>query len=634
MVCASVLNGRIYRAAFLPLLFALAIAGFSLTDRPAALTSNLAPYAFEGTRAFAEAQQLAARYPDRAPGGPGDSALAAYVAEQLRNLGGTTGAAFVVQESSSEAQTIDGPRSLRTVLARRAGTSGGSAIVIVAHRDAAAAPARGELAATAVMLGLARVLASSETRRTIVLVSTSGGSGGDGGAADLAAHAATWAGGPVDGAIVLGDLAAGPGDARDALFLGSFANTPGGAPELLQRTVAQALAGQLGRPPRAPTLLARLAQLAFPLPAGEQGPLNAAAVPAVLVQAGGELPSPGAGSPDAAQLEALGRGVLASVYALDAGPDIASAAPATPETSLPVAHKLLPAWAVRLVVLALLAPPLLTAGDGLARWRRRRLLAPGGYAVSFARAVWWVGACGLPFLLCALFVRALGALGAFPAPRPPLVRAALALHGGALLAVLAVLLLFALVWLLWPSALRRLALPVVPDREVGALALLLVLGALAVLVWVVDPFAALLLVPALHLWLGLAAPAPRARRHVLATVAGPLVLAMLGAAPLVLLLAFYAHRFALGLGGFAHTGLLLLASDRVGLAGALLWSVAAGCLAGAALLALGGARAAAAVPPPPPTDPVEPWRESISIRGPLSYAGPGSLGGTESALRH
>ena len=66
------LNGRIYRAAFLPLLFALAIAGFSLSDRPAPLSSSLAPGAFEGARAFAELQRLAARFPNRRPGGRGD----------------------------------------------------------------------------------------------------------------------------------------------------------------------------------------------------------------------------------------------------------------------------------------------------------------------------------------------------------------------------------------------------------------------------------------------------------------------------------------------------------------------------------------------------------------------------------
>ncbi len=627
MVFASVLNVRIYRAAFLPLLFALAIAGFSLADRPAPLTSTLAPDAFAGAHALAESQQLATLYPGRRPGSAGDLALAAYIAGELRSLGGMANGGFTVQESSSEAQTIAGRRTLRTVVARRAGTTGAGAIVIVAHRDAASAAARSELSATAVLLALARVFATSETRRTIVLVSTSGGSGGNAGAADFAAHATAWADGPVDCAIVLGDLAAA---SSRPPALAPFSDTPGSAPELLQRTVAQALAAQLGRAPASPTLLERLAQLTFPLPAGEQGPLNARGLPAVLVQAGGELPPAAAVPVNAGQLEVLGRGVLASVYALDAGPDIAPGAAGVPETSLPVARKLLPAWAVSLLVLTLLLPPLLTAGDGLARLRRQRLLAPAS-GVSLARATAWVAACGLPFLLCALFVFALGALDAFPAPRPPVAPAALPLGDGALLAALAAVLLFALAWLLWPAALRRIALPLIPDGATGAPALVLVLGALALLVWAIDPFTALLFVPALHLWLLLAAPAaPAARRGGLAPVLAAVALAVLGAVPLALLVAFYAHHFALGPGGVAHTALLLLASGRVGLAGAVLWSLAAGCLAAALLLALGSARAGSAGPPPAAS--VEPRHDPVTIRGPLSYAGPGSLGGTESAL--
>ena len=62
---------------------------------------------------------------------------------------------------------------------------------------------RAELSGTAALLELARVFAARETQRTIVLVSTSGGSGGDAGAADFAAHVH----GPFDAAIVLGDLA-------------------------------------------------------------------------------------------------------------------------------------------------------------------------------------------------------------------------------------------------------------------------------------------------------------------------------------------------------------------------------------------------------------------------------------------
>jgi len=69
----------------------------------------------------------------------------------------------------------------------------------------------------------------------------------------------------------------------------------------------------------------------------------------------------------------------------------------------------------------------------------------------------------------------------------------------------------------------------------------------------------------------------------------------------------------------------ILAAGPIGLGGAILWSLAFGCAAAAAMLALIPMRAPASVRAPDGAP--------VTIRGPLSYAGPGSLGGTESALR-
>jgi hypothetical protein len=178
---------------------------------------------------------------------------------------------------------------------------------------------------------------------------------------------------------------------------------------------------------------------------------------------------------------------------------------------------------------------------------------------------------------------------------------------------------------------RQLALPVRPRADPAGLALVLVLGALAVVVWALDPYTALLLVPALHLWLLLAEP-ERSRAGGAASGRGAaLGLVALGAAPLVLLIAFYAHRLGLGAGETAHTAILLLAAGRVGLLGAVLWSVALGCLAAALMLALADESSRALDRGEP--EEVFPGGAPPPIRGPMSYAGPGSLGGTESALR-
>ena len=127
-------------------------------------------------------------------------------------------------------------------------------------------------------------------------------------------------------------------------------------------------------------------------------------------------------------------------------------------------------------------------GDGLARLRRR-----GGCR-------WGDGWCGR-WHARSRFSRArssrslLGALGAIPAPRPPVSPAALPFDGAALEAVLASALVLVLAWLGWPALMRRLRLPVRPRSDAAALGTLLVLGGLTVVVWVFDPLTALLLVP-------------------------------------------------------------------------------------------------------------------------------------------
>ncbi len=612
------LNGRIYRAAFLPLLGAVVIAGFSLTGRTAPLASNLTPQAFEGTRAFASLQGVAKRFPDRSPGGAEDQALALYVARTLRGLGNPATGGFAVTVHSFRAQTVAGERTLTTVIAQRPGTTGETPLVVLAHRDAAGRGAEAELSGTAVLLELARVLAAGETRRTIVLVSTSGGSGGNAGAADFAANAGEAlggaTGGSLDAALVLGDLA---GTSLHPPLVAAFSGGPGSAPALLQSTVAAALTAQAGVQAGAPSTLAQLAHLVFPLPAGEQAPLDARGLPAVLLGVGGERAPPASEPVSAARLEGFGRAALAAVYALDGEAEV----PSGLEAGLSIQHKAIPEWALRLVVAALLLPALLALGDGLARLRRR--------AEPVGRWVVWALACALPFLAGALFAIALGRLHAIPAPRPAVSPAALPLDRAALEAVLATALVLVLAGLGWPAAMRRLGVPRRPSGEDAAvLAPLLVLGALAAVVWVLAPLTALLLVLPLHVWLVFASPLrPPPGRVPL----GALGLVALGAAPPALLVAFYAAQLGLGPGGVAHTALLLLAGGRVGVMGAALWSVGAGCLTAVLLVAL--------APPPAewpgiggPEDGIG-EREAITVRGPLSYAGPGSLGGTESALR-
>ncbi|HXW58080.1 MAG TPA: M28 family peptidase [Solirubrobacteraceae bacterium] len=596
------LNARLYRAALVPFAFALAIAAFSLGPSPPGYTSPLAPDAFSGQTAFAELGQLAHEFPQRRPGESGDAALALRVADTIRGLGGTAGGGFSVDIRRLRADTIDGERPLVTVIAQRAGSTGEAPIVIMAHRDAAAGGAEAELSGTAALLELARVFASGETKRTIVLVSTTGGSAGDAGAANFAAHAS----GPFDAAIVLGDLAGARAHKPSVVpYSAGF----GSAPLQLQRTVSGAITREAASAPGSPSVLGQLSHLAFPLTPGEQGPLDAAGIPAVLVQVSGER-GPSAREPVSAQrLEGYGRGVLGAVYALDAAPDL----PTAMQTGVLVHGQTIPEWAWRLLVGTLLLAPLAVTVDWWARARRRR--------EALARPTLWALACALPFLLAAVFARALGLLGALPsAPAAPAVSTALPFDSLAARAVAATLLVLALAWALWPLAVRRLGLDVARGSDTPGLALMIVLVTLCVVVWALDPYAALLLVLGAHVALLIASPPLRPRPL------GALGLIALALVPLLALVAFYAHELGLGPGAVAWTAVRLLAGGHVSIPVAALWSVAFGCAAAAAMLAFS--------PPAPEAGPRGPGTEMrITIRGPRSYAGPGSLGGTESALR-
>lgn len=592
-------DGRIYRVAFVPLLLTLAVVGFSLTGRPAALRSTLAPDAFDGNRAYAELQMLTKRFPDRRAGGAGDTQLASYIAGVLHGLGAPptgSGSSFQVSTHSFQAQTVDGTRTLTTIIAERPGSTGLAPIAIVAHRDAVARGSAAELSGTAALLELARVFAQSETRRTIVLVSTSGGSGGEGGATDFAGS-----GRSLDAAIVVGDLAGTIAHKPLVLPFSSGQNT---APESLQGTLQSAIAQEVGVAPGEPSASAQLAHLVFPLSTGEEAPLNDEGTPAVLLQVSGER-GPSAGTPvSESRLLNFGRAALTATYALDEGPDIARSQ--TPR--LLFGHKTFPGWAIRLLALALLLPPLIVCVDALARLRRRK--------EPLARWFAWTLSGAMPFFGAALFAILLGALGIVASPATQLHLASLSADGTVLGALAATLLVLVLGFLAWPALVRRMGLPLRPDVEGAGVAALLVALAVGFLAWIFNPFACLLLVAALHLWL-LAAD-PRSRALALGALAVSVI-------PLGLLLLVYARELGLGPVGLAESSVLALAGGQVGVFVALLWSVALGCLL--ALLA----RTLAPIPVSPAAAPRD--FVDISTRGPLTYAGPGSLGGTESALR-
>lgn len=593
------LNPRIYRAAFLPVLLAVLVTAFSLQDRPRAIGTTLAPDAFDGAGTMRQLEDLARRFPDRRPGSEGDRALAAEVERTLRaavqpRVGDAApGGRRLVRSVTRSAQTIDGERDVTTLLATRPGQPG-PGLAIVAHRDAAVGPARAELSATAALLELARVTGDGRLRRTVTFVSTSGGSGGSAGAAAAVRELPR----PVDAVLVLGDLAS-----RDIAkpFVVGWSNGVEQAPMRLTRTVQAAVRRETGSQPGGSRASAQLARLAFPVTLGGQGPLLAAGLPAVLLSASGER-GPAAGAPVVEErLAAFGRSALRATFALDNGPPISE----EPGAYLVTQRKVLPGWAVRVLAGSLLLPVWLAAIDGLARVRRRR--QPVGTGLR------WVLAGALPFAVAGAFSVLLALVGLLPAaPQAPVPGGAIPVEAVALAAVAAV---FVLGWvLLRPAALRALDARRPPATAGHAAAVVLVLALGTAVLWVRNPYAALLLVPAAHLWLLAVAPEVRLPRP------ASLALVLLGLVPLGVAGAALAGQLGLDAPEAVWTALLLVAGGHIGPAAWLGWSVLAGCGVAAALIAV---RLRPDEQPP----------QEVTVRGPLHYAGPGSLGGTESALR-
>src|SRR5262249_52379017 len=212
-----------------------------------------------------------------------------------------------------------------------------------------------------------------------------------------------------------------------------------------ERTVDAAITQEVGSDPGAPSTVGQLAHLAFPFAPGEQGVLDRRGLPAVLVQVSGERGPAQAEPVSAERLQSFGRAVLGAVYALDAAPDVSSAM----QTGLVVQHETIPAWALRLLVGALLLGPLIVLVDALARLRRRREPV----------ALWtlWTLGCAVPFLISAAFAYVLGRLGAVGAASSvPGLPSALPFDGSAAKAVSAIAVVLGLCWLAWLAVMSRL----------------------------------------------------------------------------------------------------------------------------------------------------------------------------------
>jgi hypothetical protein len=593
-----VLDVRVYRAAFAPALIALFVAAFSLADRPGGATTPFAPAGFDGGRAYTLLGELGKEFPRRPPGSDADRALADRVAETFRNNN------FRLSRRTTEERTVRGRQQLETVVGVRPGLSS-RRIVVLAHRDALGSPALAELSGTAALMEMARLFKVRELSSTLVLVSTSGGSAG---AAGARAWAESVADDPIDAVIVMGDVA---GRDTHKPWIVPWSNGEEAAPMGVRRTLESAVRREVGVQAGGSRAIGQWARRALPMTVSEQGEIARAGLPAVLLQASGERgPRPNAEVSED-RIDAFGRSVLRAVTALDRPVSRADQdGPFADEPSgIVTVKRLLPDWAIRLLVGTLLLPPLLTAFDAFFGARRRHL--------PVARWLGWVAAAAAPFLLAWLWIRLLGLTGALDAPLGPVLPDALPLERWNIVALVSAPLVLALAWIgVKRPLVGRLGLPASVSAGGAAAALGLTITGLAALVWVTNPFAAALLVPAAHGWLFAAAPGTRMSSRT------RVALVLIGLVLPALMVLHYGLALDLGPLDLAWLAVIITAGGHVTPLAALFLSVLAGTFVGVVAVVRTRRRIVQNAEPDP-----------ITTRGPIGYAGPGSLGGTESALR-
>jgi hypothetical protein len=288
-----------------------------------------------------------------------------------------------------------------------------------------------------------------------------------------------------------------------------------------------------------------------------------------------------------------------------------------PPSYIQFAGKLMPAWPVRLLALAFLLPALIAGIDAFARARRRREPV----------AVWlvWLASALLPFVLGLALALLLVLVGiARDAPPAPLDPRSVQMDSGAWGSLIATLLAVALAWVLARSSVIRRAATLPDASAPGAACIASLALSLLVLVLVfTNPYAALLLVPAVHLWMLATLTDVRWR--------GGVVMFLLGLVPVALVALYYMVSFGLGPVRAAWYLFLLVTGNATGvLTTACLIVLAAITGSVAAILLARALHGDAAVKPGGGRR--KPQEQQPSIFGPGGHAGPGAIGQARSTL--
>ena len=553
---------RLYRLAFAPALLAVVAVMFSLEGRAEPLEPAVPPGSFEGGRAAATAQQIAAAAPEREPGSAGDAEVADLVAGRFGEI-----RAGSVSEQRFET-TYDGDEiELRNVLLTLPGDAA-NVVVVLAPRNSARGPgAATTAAATGVLVELANVLGVSGHAKTYVLASTPGDGASATGAAELVEGLPD--ADAVEAVIVISQP--GAAEPRQPYVVASSSGEASPSVQL-EQTAALAVSTQVGADPREPSPFAELARLAVPSGLGGQAPLIADGIDAVAISSAGERPlPPSADEPDdlsAESLDGFGRAAQSTVGAVDAATEPLERGPSV---HIGIADNLIPGWTLALLALVLILPAAVAAVDGGARAARR--------SQPLLPAIGWAAARALPFLGALGALYALAVVGVIPRPRFPFDPGLQPLGGRAVIALSLLLAAAAASVLL----MRRLRVggPVAVAAAPVALGVVAVAGCL--LIWLSNPYLGLLAAPAAHVWL-LTGRGRGPGRATLTALAAALALL-----PVALALGSVAGALELG-SDAPWTFVLMVADGQIGLATAVPACFVAGALAGAVTLAGGPGR--------------------------------------------
>lgn len=575
---------RLYRLAWLPAVLALVVLMFSLEGAPEPVEPATPTGSFDGGPAFADARRIATNSPDREPGSDGDAAVADLVAERFEEI-----PAGAVSEQSFEASYEGSEVELRNVLLTLPGEAD-SSIVIVAARDSATGPgAATSAAATGILIELAGALGVAGHDKTYVLASTSGAATGAAGARELVESLPERD--SIEAVIVISQP--GASDPRSPFVIATSTDESSG-PVQLERTAELAVETQTQLRSSEASAFTQLARMAFPSGLGGQAPLIAEGFQAISISSAGErrLPESADGIEDLSSetLEAFGRAIQATVSAVDVSAELDPG----PGAHLELADNLVPGWTLALLALTLVLPVALVAANACLRAAR----AGAGLGHGLA----WTAARALPFIggLATLYAFAL--LGAIPRPPFPFdpgeyefgTRAAITLS------------LVAVVALASAVALRSRGVtaqraPRAAVPAVGAVAV-----AACLLIWLANPYLALLVAPIAHLWL-LCTASPGAAR-----AAGVVAASALACAPAAAAVVALATALDLGAGA-PWTLALMVADGQIGLG-----LTVPLCFLGGALLAgmaLAGPRRALAQSSDPGRQlEIRPQRASVEFR--------------------